>query len=628
MCGIVGVASATRHCDVAVLQRMRDTLQHRGPDDAGIWHADDHAVGLGHRRLAIIDLSPAGHQPMCDESCSFWVTFNGEIYNYLQLRDELRTLGHNFRTNSDTEVILEAYKAWGTDCVRRFDGMFAFALYDVRKRHIYIARDCAGEKPLFYSHSRGVFIFASELKALMKHPDVKRCVDVDSLNYYLAYGCVPGAKCILEGIQKLPPAHVLTYELDADRTTLSQYWDLPDPSTQDSRVETEQLVFQLKKRLLDSLRLRMIADVSVGVLLSGGLDSSLITALSAEASTKRVKTFTISIPGHPRYDESRYARIVSAHFGTEHTEEEVSPASVDILPELARQFDEPLGDSSIIPTYLLSRAVRQHVKVALSGDGGDELFGGYLHYNLLLWLSLVRAVTPSLLRRVIGRTSAQLLPTGVRGRNHLIGLSKDARWNIAHLNMYFDTVSRSRLLTSSVQRRLRSLPGPEEYKSGLCSSRQTVLQQATTVDFRSTMVDDYLVKVDRSSMLASLEVRAPFLDQNVIRFAFAHLPDRLRAGRTGRKILLRELAQRILPPGLDVKRKHGLSLPLASWFRGEWHAYAQAILSEISPAFFNTAAVAEILKSHKAGMANSHRVFSLIMFELWRREYNVTIAEA
>jgi asparagine synthase (glutamine-hydrolysing) len=625
MCGIAGTASLRRRTDLRILEAMGDALEHRGPDDAGVWESHDHTIGLAHRRLAIIDLTPQGHQPMSDVSGSLSITFNGEIYNYLDLHKELLQLGHRFRTASDTEVILEAYKEWGVACLSRFDGMFAFALYDASKRILFLARDPAGEKPLFYSHSDGAFLFASELKSLMKHPGVHRVIDIDSMNYYLAYGCVPGSRCILRGISKLLPGNALTYDVQQDCTRVWRYWELPPPSMERSAPSATELVTQLKALLLHSVRLRMIADVPVGVLLSGGIDSSIVAALSAEASSRPIKTFTLSIPGYKRFDETGYARLVATHLGSEHVEETLSPASVDLLPELARQFDEPLGDSSIVPTYLLSRSVRRHVKTVLSGDGGDELFGGYQHYNLLKWLSVFRAVVPSAIRSLLAGKGAQLLPIGARGRNHLIGLGRDSAWNVAHVNMYFDMAVRRRLLSAGIRSQLRNLHGPEEYKSGLCPPNGTVLQQATSTDFHLSMVDDYLVKVDRCSMLASLEVRAPFLDKETIAFAFSRLPDHLRAGPIQRKILLRKLAQRILPARMDLKRKQGLSIPIASWFRGEWLDYASSILSGVNPDWFDKNTVLEILKRHRMGMANSHRLFSLIMFELWRREYNITV---
>ena len=335
MCGIVGVAG-----DVTVSRErllvMRDSMRHRGPDDAGVWWSDDGRVGLGHRRLAIIDLSAAGRQPMTDSTGSLHIIFNGEIYNYLELRQELEALGHHFRTASDTEVILEAYLAWGTGFLSRLNGMFAIALYDHRQRRILLARDPAGEKPLFYRHTARSLTFASEVKALLSDPSCPRQLDVAALDYYLAFGYVPGSLCLLSGIHKLQQGHALDFDVQSGTTRTWAYWSLPPSAPADAT--DEELLEELERLLADSVRLRLIADVPVGVLLSGGVDSSLVTAMAARVSTKRVKTFNISFPGYGTFDEAPYARTVARHFNTEHVELAAEPATVDLLPELARQY--------------------------------------------------------------------------------------------------------------------------------------------------------------------------------------------------------------------------------------------------------------------------------------------------
>ena len=375
MCGVVGVGSKTLAAQNDVLMHMCDTMSHRGPDDAGLWVSKDGCVALAHRRLAIIDLSPGGHQPMTDEKGDLCIVFNGEIYNYREVRGALEEAGFRFKTASDTEVILTAYRAWGVDCLAKLNGMFAFGLYDRVRQRMFLARDRAGEKPLFFAHLPGRFMFASELKALMADPTFPRELDLTSLQYFLAYGYVPGEMCILKGVHKLGQGQALLYDLTADSIQRWHYWDLPLPGPQ-TAISLADLESELESLLLDSVRLRMIADVPVGVLLSGGIDSSLITAMAARVSATPVKTFTISFPGHGAYDEGPYAKMVAEHFGTEHMELVAEPASVKLLPDLARQYDEPMADSSMVPTYLVSRLVRQHATVALGGDGGDELFGG------------------------------------------------------------------------------------------------------------------------------------------------------------------------------------------------------------------------------------------------------------
>lgn len=603
---------------------MGATLRHRGSDGAGDWRSQDGYVGLVHRRLAIIDLSPAGRQPMSDTAGDLCITYNGEIFNYQELRRQLEARGHNFRTASDTEVILEAYRAWGTDCVGRFNGMFAFGLYDSRTRRLFLARDRAGEKPLFYRHTPGRLVFASELKALMADPAFPRRLDLEALDFYLAYGYVPGERCILQGVRKLGPAQALTYDLDSDHLAAWRYWELPEPVPH-LRASLSELSEELEGLLEDSVRLRLIADVPVGILLSGGLDSSLVTAMAARAASKPVKTFTISFPGHGPLDEGPYARLVAKHFGTEHVEMAAEPASVALLPELARQYDEPLADHSLVPTYLVARLIRPQAKVALGGDGGDELFGGYPHYSFLLRHQPLRRVIPQVMRTWVGSGAARLLPLGRRGRHHLMGFAREVPWSIAHINLYFDQRSRQRLLAPLRRQGLRWDAIPESYKAGLCIPGQSILQQASRVDLATTLVDDYLVKVDRASMLNSLEVRAPFLDHRLMEFAFGRLPDEFRATDRARKVLLRHLARRLLPARVDLTRKQGFTLPLDNWFQGDWGEFMVEVLSQADPHLFDQRLIESLIAGQRRGLANVNRLFLLMMFELWRREYGVAV---
>jgi len=623
MCGIVGVAARRASANREGLVTMRDTMRHRGPDDAGVWWSDDGRVGLAHRRLAIIDLSPAGRQPMADASGGLWITYNGEIYNYRELRSDLERMGHRFRTSTDTEVLLAAYRTWGPECLSRLNGMFAFGLYDTRNRQLILARDRAGEKPLYYWISGDRIVFASELKAIMADPGLPRAVDLVTLQHYLAYGYVPSEACLLAGVRKVPAGHVATYDIESGTLAVRQYWRLPEPES--TRAESpETLDTALEALLRDSVRLRLVADVSVGILLSGGIDSSLVTALAAQVSG-RVKTFTISFAGHDAYDEAEYARRVAKHFGTDHTELVAEPSTVELLPELARQYDEPLADSSMVPTYLVSRLVRKHATVALGGDGGDELFGGYLHYSWLLRQEKLRRAVPHALRLRMGDTAARLLPAGFRGRNYILGLSRDAPWSIAQFNSYFDGALQRRLLAPLVMAGVLNGPPPEVYKTSLFRPGQTVLQAATSIDFNTYLVDDILVKIDRASMLTSLEARAPWLDHRLIEFAFSRVPDALRATVRERKILPRRLAARLLPRGLDLARKQGFSLPLPSWLQGEWGRYVEDVLADADPRVFDPTVIQGLIKGQRRGYSNAQRLFALVMFELWRREYRVSL---
>lgn len=615
MCGICGVARISSQVESELVQSMAETLRHRGPDDQGVWRSPDGRVGLGHRRLSVIDLSPAGHQPMKDASGRLWISFNGEIYNFQELREELVGRGHAFHTATDTEVILEAYREWGVDAVKRLNGMFAFALYDLDREWLFLARDRAGEKPLFYRHRDGTFSFASELKALMADPTFPRVVDPAALNQYLAFGYVADSACIFRDAHKLPQGCAMTFDLRTDSTRVWPYWSLPQPMN-GQPVAEEELLEEMERLLLDSVRMRLVADVPVGIMLSGGVDSSLVTAMAARVSSKVVRTFNISFPGHGTFDESPFARMVAQYFGTDHIELAAEAATVDLLPELARQYDEPMADSSMVPTYLVSRLIRRDATVALGGDGGDELFGGYMHYEWVRRQDFVRRTIPAPLRRMAAAVG-RLMPVGVRGRNYLVGTARDIDWSIAHANLYFDVETRQRLLSPS------GLPiddGPERRKSALAFGDSAV-QRSMAMDFRTYLVDDILVKVDRASMLTSLEVRAPLLDPRIIEFAFGRVPDHLRAWKGQRKVLLRKLARRVLPPEFDVTRKQGFSIPLHTWFRGDWGRYMRDILSEADPSLFDRKMIDSLIVGQERGLVNTHRLFALTIFELWRREY-------
>jgi asparagine synthase (glutamine-hydrolysing) len=584
-----------------------------------MWTSPDRRVALGHRRLAIIDLSPGGHQPMTDADGRLHIIFNGEIYNYLELKAELAGLGHTFRTQSDTEVILAGYSQWGLDSVKRLNGMFALALYDRDREWVFLARDRAGEKPLFYRHASGRFAFASELKALMADPSFPRSMDPHALNQYLAFGYVTGDACLFRGVRKLPQGHAMTYDLRRDEVKTWPYWTLPEPFQSNGHPpREEELLDELERLLADSVRMRLIADVPVGIMLSGGVDSSLVTAMAARVSSTPVRTFTISFPGHGAFDESPYARMVAEHFGTRHVELAAEAATVDLLPELARQYDEPLADSSMVPTYLVSRLIRKEATVALGGDGGDELFGGYLHYDWVRRQDLLRRFMPAPLRAAVS-ACAHALPVGVRGRNYLIGSNRDIGWSLAHANIFFDVGARRKLLAATG---VRVDDAPERDKGRLGIGHSAV-QRAMAMDFRSYLVDDILVKVDRASMLTSLEVRAPLLDHRIIELAYGNTPDQLRAWKGQRKVLLRKLARRVLPPALDTSRKQGFGLPLHAWFKGNWGRYMRDVLRQSD--FFDQGVVKRMITAQEHGLQNAHRLYALTIFELWRREYKVTL---
>jgi len=621
MCGIIGIASQSKITDRSWLIAGRDAMQHRGPDDTGEWWHPIGRIGLGHQRLSIIDLSSAGHQPMADSTGELCIAFNGEIYNFNDLRTELIGKGHAFRSSSDTEVILAAYRQWNTDCLSRLNGMFSFALFDSRREQLFMARDRVGEKPLFYVLDKGTLAFSSELKGLMANPYLSRRIDAEAFDCYLAEGYVPGNRCILQGIKKLPPAHALVFDLNSGQSKIWRYWHIPDyeSSFTAGTVDEEALLDELETLLEDSVRRQLVADVPVGILLSGGVDSSIVTAMAVRSNPK-VKTFTISFPGHGKFDEAEHAQLIARHFDTEHMQLEAEAGTIELLPKLAKQFDEPVIDSSIIPTYLVSRMICQHCSVALGGDGGDELFGGYTHYSRLLYLQKHFGLLPGWLRRALSNGAQCLLSPGFKGRNWLQALRYDFEKDLPLIASYFDYSIRRRLLT----RPIKNTDLAEQVRQSRIPKSSDLLQRATRMDFENYLAEDLLVKVDRASMLNSLEVRAPMLDYRLVEFAFGKVPSELKATSASRKVLLKRLTNRLLPDEFDSDRKQGFSIPLDTWLKkGPWLDYFREVLLDSRQTLFDHPVVEDLFNGQSKGRINGERLFGLVMFELWRREYGV-----
>jgi asparagine synthase (glutamine-hydrolysing) len=600
-----------------------DAMAHRGPDNAGIWWSKDGRVGLGHRRLAIIDLSPAGHQPMKDVTGKFMIIFNGEIYNFLELKKELAAKGHTFCSHSDTEVILASYREWGTDCITRLNGMFAFALYDCVRQRLFLARDRAGEKPLFYSLTEGELRFSSELKGLLANHGASRRIDSEALDLYLSMGYVPGDRCIVEGVNKLPAAHAMLFDLKITTSRVWRYWKLPEPShlSTSGSLDGHGLLNELESLLEGSVRRQLEADVPVGVLLSGGVDSSLITAMAARAS-RQVKTFTVGFPSFGKYDESEHARLISEYFGTEHSELYMDNVTPDLLYVLARQYDEPIIDSSMIPTYLVCKLVREHCTVVLGGDGGDELFGGYDLYTHFLSAKEKFKLMPQSLKRAIANFAKAFLPVGFKGRNWLQSLSCDLHLTLPLISL-FDGAVRQQLMVG-VSYTPWSLVA-ENIQNSRIPLTDDLLQRVSRMDFENYMAEDILVKVDRASMLNSLEMRSPLLDYQIIEFAFGRVPSHLKTTTTKRKILLKQLAAKLLPPAFDQQRKQGFGIPLAKWLKkGPWRKYLHEILLD-DKCMFDKKTVMGLIRGHDRGMNNQERLFGLALFELWRSEYRMSL---
>lgn len=621
MCGIVGYAGVAGALKLDLVSSMRDSIAHRGPDASGSWSTTDGSVLFGHRRLAILDLSAAGAQPMENSSRTSAVVYNGEIYNHEELRGELAARGARFNGHSDTEVLLAAYDEWGEECVEHLRGMFAFAIYDKRRNSLFMARDRAGEKPLYWAEHRGGIVFASELKALMVDTEFPRRLSAEGLAYYLTFGYVPGDKCILEGVHKLMPAHCLSWSLAAGRATVRRYWDIPAAAA-DENATVDELTDELQGLLTSAVREQLVADVPLAVLLSGGVDSSVVTAIAARASRSRVRTFTVTLPAHPQLDERRYARTVADYLGTDHEELPLDESSVDLIQTLATQYDEPIGDSSMIPTYLLARSVSRHCKVVLGGDGGDELFGGYLAYQTALRRQGQQRCIPHWARSLVAAGARQTMRVGQKGRNALMALDGDVADGIAQSAVWTDYGDLGRVSSWLAQR----LPeaAPKAWRRNLVNSERGLPGAAMATDFRSYMPDDILVKVDRASMLCSLEVRAPFLDRRVIEFAYRSVPNRLRVSLSERKILLKRLAKRLLPESLDLDRKQGFTIPISEWIGPSVvDGWREACKDQIRSILSGPSAAA--LLGRRNGQAADHFLYAIILLTSWMRQYRISV---
>lgn len=618
MCGIIGFASYKEIKKREYLRLGRDEIIHRGPDDYGEWWSDDGKVGFGHRRLSIIDLSKAAHQPMQDISKNLTIVFNGEIYNYLEIKKDLESMGYVFQTSSDTEVLLMAWKKWGEKCLDYINGMFSFAIYDKIKGYIFLARDRSGEKPLFYSLCNGELRFASELKALLIDPSFTHKISRKALNCYLMMGYVPGSMCIIENVAKLPPAHKMKFYYKTGKCEVSSYWEPPEFDV-NAYYDENELVDELQFLLEDSVKKQLIADVPVGILLSGGIDSSLITALATKVSGN-VKTFNVSFPEYTKYDESMYARFIAKYFATDHIELNAENIEPSLLKKLSRQYDEPLADSSMVPTYLVSKLVKKYCTVAIGGDGGDELFGGYHHYSRLLWIKEKSEFIPIRIRKIIANLALNFMPLGFKGRNWVEALGVDFSNELPLIGLFFDKNTRRELLKFYDEQ-------PEHDADDIINSRiprtNDLLQRATRMDFLNYMPEDILVKIDRASMLNSLEIRAPMLDYRILDFSLRKIPSYLKATARDRKIILKKLSQRLLPKDFDTQRKQGFSIPLEEWLKkGDWKDFFYDVLLA-DDCFFNKKTIIKLLNGQNRGMKNSERLFSLLIFELWRKEYKV-----
>ncbi|MBD8895979.1 asparagine synthase (glutamine-hydrolyzing) [Desulfovibrio desulfuricans] len=634
MCGIAGIcqvdASPLTPEAGQWVKAMTDRMSHRGPDGEGQWSSGP--VCLGHRRLSIIDLSGGG-QPMHSADGQMTVTFNGEIYNYAELKEQLTALGGQFQTSSDTEVILEGYRIWGPDCLARFDGMFAFALWDNQQRRLFCARDRFGKKPFFYTVQHGRLYFASELTGIEQLRHLSLTMNPQAVMRYLAYEYVPTPHSVYTEVQSLPPSHMLL--LQDGNLSISRYWDMPMPDESDRRSDNE-LCEELRFLLSRAVRRRMVSDVPLGVFLSGGIDSSIVAGLMARQSSTAIKTFSIGF-SEASYDESRYARIVAKAFATDHHERVLSAEEcADTLPGIISRMDVPMADASVAPTWLLSGVTREKVTVALGGDGADELWAGYEHYigfKVAQWYN----AAPSALRKGIIEPLAQLLPSSAGYINPRLAVATFLRaahapaWQrVQTMLTAFTPDMQESILDSAFKAQQPGFLAPEvlfaptreHYDHWQPQNAATPLARAFHVYARQFMLDDILVKVDRCSMLHSLEVRAPFLDKDAAEFA-ARLPVSRKLHGFKRKWLLKKAFAELLPDEILYRNKRGFQIPVAQWLRGRMRPLMEDLLSESTlkaQGIFNHQAVRALMDEHVSGRADLRKpLWTLLVFQLWWR---------
>lgn len=613
MCGICGIISSDNSYLIQenLLGAMCDVITHRGPDEQGYYIKN--GIGLGMRRLKIIDLA-TGSQPICNEDGSVVVVFNGEIYNFLELRKSLIQKGHTFSSNSDTEVIVHLYEDYGDDFLKHLNGMFGIALFDKSRKKLILARDRMGEKPLYFTKKEDILVFGSELKSILCFPDLNAEMNQEAVYHYFSFNYIPAPLTIYKNINKLAPGEYLTFK--NNKVTIKKYWDLA--SAKQLKIKDEQeIAEELQRQLVKSIQMRLISDVPLGAFLSGGIDSSIMVALMSQISNVPVKTFSIGLENDAQ-SELPFARQVAKKYATDHHELIAKPNAIDLIDQVLWHCDEPFADSSALPTLLVSQLTKQHVTVAISGDGGDELFGGYERYQRILARTSFNK-TPKLIRHFLSCAVGEALPFGTKGKAFLQGLQ--------YSDFDFFTIGTSEELKRHLFSKdfLHSLGNTtsKDIANTAFLPNHSLLQQCINFDIKYYLPDDILVKVDRMSMAASLETRAPFLDHNVVEFA-ASIPDHLKINENITKYILKNTFKHLLPESIFTRGKSGFSIPLEDWFRKELKEMLQTNLSTrklketgvLSPHFVKT-----ILNQHFSGKRNHKRlIWMILIFQLWHEQ--------
>ncbi len=625
MCGIIGfVNNAARAADREVLGAMNAAIVHRGPDDDGFYLNEN--VGLAMRRLAIIDLA-SGKQPMHNEDRTKWIVFNGEIYNYRELREDLEQRGHRFYTHSDTEAIVHLYDEYGVDCLQHLRGMFAIAIWDETEKTLFLARDRVGKKPILYSHqANGDLVFGSEFQAMLKHPAVTREVDYAAIDSYLTYLCVPAPQTAFTQIRKLEPGHWLRWH--DGKVETQRYW-LPDFSKKIKITESE-AIDETTRILREATRMRMISEVPLGAFLSGGVDSSAVVALMAQESETPVKTFSIGFEEQD-FSELKYARHVAEHVGAEYNEFIVRPDALEVLPLLVDHYGEPYADSSAIPTYYVAKETRKHVTVALNGDGGDESFAGYERYMAMELAEMYKSI-PGFVRKALIEGPVNLLPS-----------SPLKKTRIRDVQRFFTSANEDRLpryhrWMSTFKPAVRAEMYTDDFKARINGSKTSnvldkwfsranglgVLDATLLTDQMTYLPNDLLVKVDIATMANSLEARSPFLDHKMIEFA-ASLPENLKMSRLRTKSLLKKVAARLVPPEVVYRRKMGFGVPVGKWFRGEMKNFVRDVLlseTSLKRGIIKPAMIERYVAEHTRGeQDHAFQIWSLLMLELWFQRF-------
>ncbi|MEA1962803.1 MAG: asparagine synthase (glutamine-hydrolyzing) [Patescibacteria group bacterium] len=613
MCGIAGKLSfKNQPVEETDILAMINEIRHRGPDDEGIYINNN--IGLGHRRLSVIDLSKNGQQPMADKSKKFWITYNGEVYNFPELKKELQKDGIKFKSNTDTEVIIYLYKKYGSECLKLLRGMFAFAIWDNEKQELFLARDRIGKKPLKYYFDDNVLIFSSELKAILKNKEVKKEIDWEAISEFLTFKYVPAPRTGFKNIYKLLPAHYMIIKTNGEKI-LKQYWDL-DYS---KKLELSENDWQKKitEKLQKSVQARLISDVPLGVHLSGGIDSSLIAAFIAGTRSGKIKTFSIGFK-EKKYNELNYARLVAKKYNTEHQEFIIEPKAMEILPKLAFHYEEPYADASIIPSWYLSEITKKHVTAALNGDGGDEVFAGYNRYlSAQLYFKLKKLPFKKLSSRF------NYLIYKATGNDIFYKASRQLNANYNSLADFYLSVIQyfGKKEKKQLSKKFLNLKINNSYTQKI--NNYNWLDQLLYISVKTHLPDDLLVKTDIASMAHGLEIRSPFLDQELMELS-AKMPADLKINGYNKKYILKKIAEKYLPRECVYRSKQGFSVPLDYWFRGELNNYLEDnILSKNFLNFgFNKDFILKLLNNHKSGKArNENRLFSLLMLSLWIRRW-------